>query len=592
MNLESKLKSRFGTMLGRRRQSIHGGFGRAPSPNKGFMPFGGRNTASRDGRPSPSPRASSNNLRDSPAPDNRLSSLAESPPPLSPVSQTNGNTNNAHPDSNFIARTFDSTPSHAPNGSTSSNLQDLSDVQPPPGPPPSHLKAAAERDSEGFSVPAPMNDPISQAQQDAASEGDQPQFKLDIRNEPIPEQDADAQAALSNVANTLRSSTTPSRKAGTVRGRRDVRNTIFVPSTSNSLDVISSDSHYPPSPGIATGRAAALAALSSGENVAAPSASDTTSIRSGHSLTNHVLAKHMESHEPGLHASIIETISVTFENGSAKSAKINGEIALVYNREANGVPLSSELNSNLHDYVDANPFKATETIRINNFPNMEAVGENRTFIRPISGDKPDEFTVDLTHVSSKPSVAFTYRIHIDEANIATQGPLLIKPAWKPQGDKIGFVVDYSLNPAYSSEPVIFTNLMLIGFYQGARAIHCQTKPSGTHRKEQSLVYWRLGDVTLTHENHKAVCRLTGSDGAVPEPGHIEARWEISNPSASPIGSGISVSKLELSKAKGKEENDDPFADESVTSPTTALPVGTWGEIDVHRKLVSGKYEAR
>lgn len=30
------------------------------------------------------------------------------------------------------------------------------------------------------------------------------QFKLDIRNEPIHEEDSDAQTALSNVANTLR----------------------------------------------------------------------------------------------------------------------------------------------------------------------------------------------------------------------------------------------------------------------------------------------------------------------------------------------------------------------------------------------------
>lgn len=31
-----------------------------------------------------------------------------------------------------------------------------------------------------------------------------PQFKLDIRKEPIVEKDSDAQTALSNVANTLR----------------------------------------------------------------------------------------------------------------------------------------------------------------------------------------------------------------------------------------------------------------------------------------------------------------------------------------------------------------------------------------------------
>lgn len=32
----------------------------------------------------------------------------------------------------------------------------------------------------------------------------EPHFKLDIRSEPIQEEDSDAQSALSNVANTLR----------------------------------------------------------------------------------------------------------------------------------------------------------------------------------------------------------------------------------------------------------------------------------------------------------------------------------------------------------------------------------------------------
>lgn len=322
------MKSRFGTMIGRRRQSIHGGFARAPSPSKGFpgIPSFSRNTSSRDGRPNPSPRASSNNLREI-SHDNRLSSLAESPvSPARPGSNTNG--------VNPIPFSSDSQPgaSHFSNGTASGASPDLSGVEAPPGPPPSHLKAGTSKDSEGFNVPSAMDDPISQAQQEAAHEGDPPQFNLAIRNEPIAEQDADAQAALSNVANTLRSSqaVTPGRKVGTVRGRRDVRNTIYMPSPSNSLDV-TSEHPLPPSPGIPFGRSAALAALSHGEHTA-PSASDTTSIRSGHSLTSNVVAKHADMHNPGLNASFIETVNAALENGEVKTSKVHGEIALVYNK--------------------------------------------------------------------------------------------------------------------------------------------------------------------------------------------------------------------------------------------------------------------
>jgi hypothetical protein len=171
-----------------------------------------------------------------------------------------------------------------------------------------------------------------------------------------------------------------------------------------------------------------------------------------------------------------------------------------------------------------------------------------------------------------------------------QGPLLLKPAWKPQGDKLALVIEYSLNPACGAASVTFNNLVLVAIYEGARASGCQTKPTGTHIKEKSLVYWRLGDVALTQEAHKVICRFVGAEGAAPEPGRIEARWEIHGSTRLPAGSGISLSRLESSKGKEKEESADPFADESVVSPTTVSPA--WVDIETNKKFVSGKYEAR
>jgi len=226
------------------------------------------------------------------------------------------------------------------NGTDRGASPDLSDVKAPPGPPPSHLNPNNQTDSEGYTVPGGMNDPISQAQLEA-QDGEQPQFKLDIRKEPIPEQDADAAAALSAVTNTLRSSQaiTPNRKVGTIRGRRDVRNTIYAPS--GSLDV-GATTEYPPPPSptatpaaIAMTRAATLSSLS---GHVPPSASDTASIRSGHSLSNNAVARHHEMHGPGLNASIIETLNATFEAGEIKSANISGEIALVFNHTGSDEP--------------------------------------------------------------------------------------------------------------------------------------------------------------------------------------------------------------------------------------------------------------
>lgn len=188
-------------------------------------------------------------------------------------------------------------------------------------------------------------------------------------------------------------------------------------------------------------------------------------------------------------------------------------------------------------------------------------------------------------------MAFTYRVHIDDETASANGPLLLKVAWRRQGDKLELRAEYSLNPTYSAEPITLHGLVLIAFYEGPRAIGCQTKPSGTHIKEKSLAYWRIGDVTLTNESTRVICRFLGAEGACPEPGHMEAKWEIHGSAAKPHGSGISLSRLEPSKGKEKEE-DDPFADESIASPTTVSPAGNWVEIATNKKFVSGKYEAR
>ncbi|PQE29241.1 SAFF domain-containing protein [Rutstroemia sp. NJR-2017a BBW] len=556
--IEPKLKSRFGTMLQRRRQSIHGGFARAPSPSKGFSSLS-RNSNSSSGRQIPSPQNSSNNLRDSPQPDNRLSALPESPlnrDTLQPNGSFNGNGYSA-------SNALDMVRPATSNGVPSSAMRDLSDVEPPPGPPPSHFREA-QKDSEGFSMPSAANDPISQAQQEA-QELNEPQFKLDIRDQPIPEQDADAQAALSNVANTLRSSqlVTPGRKVGTVRGRRDVRHTVYVPSP--SLDVAHLENKMPPSPNIPTGaaRAAALAALS---DHGAPSVSDTTSIRSGHSLSNHQVTKHTEMHKPGLNASIIETINATWENGEVKSIKIAGEVALTYISSIDGGSL---------------PPSGTETIRINNTSKLEAIGPNRTFIHPVSEEKSDEFTVDLASVSHKAASAFQYRVNVDDSELSAHAPLLLRPAWKSQGDKLGLVLEYSLNPAFSSDPISFHQLIITAVYTGPKATSCQTKPSGTHVREKSRIHWRMGDVTLTHTPQKLVCRLLNAEGAVPQLGHIEARWEIQTPA---VTSGIAIARLEAPK---DAEEADPFADGS-SAPT----VGNWLEVETARKVCTGVYEAK
>ncbi|KAK2028019.1 SAFF domain-containing protein [Colletotrichum zoysiae] len=569
---ESKLRSRIGTMLGRRRQSIHGGFGQI-SPGKGGSPSFSRGLSSSHSsthaRPGLSPRASSNNLAEA---HNRLSALAETPDSPRPP-QSSGADRPHHEGTNGFGESLSDANRLGSSAGPINGTHDADalDVAPPPGPPPTQAQDTESKDAEGFTIRPPDNDPISQAQREAADESEQ-MFRLNIASSPIAEEDADAkQAAMSNVANTLTQMAAPSRKLGTVRGRRDVRNTIYVPPPSMPEPELTSENPFPTSPSLPSqsSKPTTVAALASEASIAATS--DTQSIRSANSLVSLAHLKHPEMHEPGLNASVIETVSATFEDGTVTSAKVHGEIAFAYQAAGDSRP----------DH---------ETIRINNFPSLEVIGPNRIFVQ--NTGRSDEFSLDLSHLN-KTATAFTYRVHsgdADGAGLAAQVPLLLRPAWKPQGDKLGLLLQYSLNPASNlTAPVTLHNVVFVATYEGAKASGAQTKPTGTHLKDKHLVYWRLGDLTLTAETQKIVCRIIGAENAEPKPGHIEARWEMTPEN---LGSGISISRLEETKGKGKdEEAADPFADDNPTSP--ALPADRqWVDVQMVKKVTSGKYEAK
>ncbi|KAI0132982.1 SAFF domain-containing protein [Xylariales sp. AK1849] len=570
---ENKLRSRIGTMLGRRRQSIHGGFGQL-SPSKG--PFA-RNTRSSHGL---SPRASSSNLGES---SNKLSSLAERPDSSEEPQRyseakgkashegTNGVGIDAPRDTSLVQGEFP----HV-NGTAAKIPPDVADVPPPPGPPPSQQDPA--KDAEGFSVPSASLDPISAAEREAAGtvgEEGEPAFKLNISEEPVADEDPEERkAALANFSNSLSTLGMPIRKAGTIRGRRDVRNTIYVPAPVSENST--SENPSPPAPNLPSSfsKPSAVTTLASEASVAGTS--DTQSIRSSNSLSSLAHHKHPDMHEPGLNSSVMETISATFEGGEVRSVKVNGEIAFAFNP-------SDSASSPTH-----------QPIRINNFSALEVIGPNRIFVTNHTPDQSDQFTLDLSHLrQTQATVGFSYRLHVDPSALATDHvPLLLNPAWKPQGGKLGLLLQYRLNPSFKfgSSSVTLHNLVIFAAYKG-KAYGAQTKPSGTHLKDKHLVYWRLGDVTLSAVQgwQKIICRIVGDTDTDPKPGAVEARWEFNSPQGE-LADGISVSRLE--ESKGKEvglNDDDPFADADASDGGAE---GKWVNISAVRKLVSGEYEAR
>ncbi|KAF2257762.1 hypothetical protein CC78DRAFT_598595 [Lojkania enalia] len=573
---------RFGTVLGRRRQSIHP-YGRALSPERksssnlgsAFGGFGKGKSKDRDTAASASDRPGSPSRRLSLT--QRLSDASSSPKPTRRESsdKPNGMTPEPRPDSGPSSTTV--------NGTTQETIPELK--EPLSSPSISEPKPEPEKDSEGFSVPPSGIDAITAAEREANS-NPPPQFKLDIRNAPIQEEDGDADAALANMANTLRAQAAPTKRSNTLRGRRDVRNTIFVPNPATP-ELTSIGETVPPLPSAGSGTASLTTHTPPPPQPQSPPfkvphrtllsddhpASDTQSVRSGRSLSSSASAtiKHPDLHEPGLNSSLAETVSAWFEHGNVTKAMVIGQVALAYNP------------------VDISAPFGTDSIRLENFPVLEKVAPNPAFIEQVS-DNPGSYIVDLSKIT-KTSVAFHYQVHLDDSNLKNFAPIVLSPAWKVEPTQTSAILHYSLNPNFNlggATSITLHNLILVVRLEpGVKATSCQSKPAGTFARDKSLIYWRLGDVTFTRDQPAQTLRARFFTEGEAKPGNSEARWEITGEQSLGMGSGLSVSQSAPLESKQEGESD-PFADAEENAPPASPAVG-WKPVASIKRIVSGTY---
>lgn len=528
-----------------------------------------------------------------------------------------------------------------PNGSHQSDLSDLEPPKPttPLQERSSSLNAPAavpepQKDDEGFTVPPLDVDPITAAQREAAmaGEGDPtaPQFNVNIRDAPIQE-DSGSADALASVAGKLVSLCTPSvgfcgqtdslqqappitSRTGTVRGRRGPNRNSFVPSvyappeqaaaeSSSQLD--STSTREAPEPASPEATAPAVQApqsppgadlTQSPSSAFNPSAStmsafsafaphaeqqtspslfrpdsraataldqsrgDNQSIRSATTTASQGGIKHPELHETGLNSSIVETVGARFENGQLTSSSLVGEIALAYNTS------------------DPSSTPGTDTIRLDNFASLEKVAPNPAFIAA-TADRDGEYSVNLSSLP-RTQVAFKYQLRHDD--VAARAPLLITPAFKIEATQVSVIISYALHFAFKlpegQSSITLSNVMLALTLEGTKAKSCQSKPVGTFSREKNLIFWQLGDVTLSPDAapQKMLARFATEGEA--SGGHVEARWEVAGEGAKGVGSGIGVSVAE-------KKADDPFADEDAAERE-------WRVVPGVKRVTAGHYGAK
>ncbi|KAF3933284.1 hypothetical protein ABW20_dc0110020 [Dactylellina cionopaga] len=476
------------------------------------------------------------------------------------------------------------------------------------------------KDSEGFSVPPPQKSLVDDVP-DSEMHGEleqAPTFKVEIKNDVIPEEEAEAADAMTKVATTLRAQQTVSRRN---RGRRDVRNTIYtgVPdappaietngtakSPETPAEIVSPSQPVseispvipPPAPApapaptfspVTTDVITPLTATTLNHPLAAPftplkmvrqstlasdAGSDTQSITSGLSSASQgaqAIIKHPSLHEPGLSASLIEHVSAHFEAGQTSKVTVIGEIALAYNQ------------------VEGVASHANESLRFDQYGMMEKISLNQSHIS--AGSENGEYSVSLVNLRGT-AVSFRYQLKMDETAMQATPPIIVTPTWKLENHQASLVLIYKPNPLFNqknadslfSSPTL-RNLVFVTGVENVQASSCQSKPPATFFKDRSKIAWRIPEVKLADETGgKLIARLFTDGLAKPLP--VEVRWEIfGSDDIKTAGSGVGI---EIMKAAVEVENN-PFADD--TDKNNADTKGEWKEVNTVRKLVSGKYVA-
>lgn len=458
-------------------------------------------------------------------------------------------------------------------------------------------------DSEGYSERPQLVDEITQAQREASGIEDTG-LNLTIRDQPIHEDETQAKQAMDEMANTLRMQGLQSgirRNAGTIRGRRDVRNTTFIsPSTAAeilpatlSTGPISATSpiEQPESPAPLAASPSHVPAALTHEDRAM---SDTTSVHSSQALhTVSSPVSHPELHEPGLNASIIETVSSWFENGNVTKSSVVGELALAYNAAAGST--------------------ATESIvRLDNFALLEKVAANPHFVTEASktdDEKRGEYQVALEKIArSIPTVAFKYQLHLSSTDLSSYSPILLRPVWNLEEFQASVIVFYSINPTFvgkvGSSSVVLKNVVITVDLnlnpedettkqprEVVRATSAVMYPNtgALFRRKQSAVVWKMPELELRDgAEEKLLARFTSS-ASWPRQGKVEAKFEHHTTYSS---SRLGLSVADSAAPAGVETENDPFADEgAATASTSASTSTTWKAVQTARKLAAGKYVA-
>lgn len=377
-----------------------------------------------------------------------------------------------------------------------------------------------------------------------------PKLNLAPAQAPIQESEEERQAALAKMQQTLQMPSQPTRRGTVARGRRDVRNTMFAPggvglgndaspvSTPGSVGVPSGSgiglgSPFGQANGSGSGDRAAppiVTRQSSASSVMSNNPFDSPSIAAAPGLSSSVMAT---SGEPGLRASMTETINVIMKSGTVSRLQITGEIHLAL-RAA-----SSATSGPIH-------------IRLNEFESLEKIAPNPAYLAQVP-DRPGEYFLNSEVLASatarnpassnKGTLLFKYQVHVQPGKEADLIPLTLEPAFSCKDGETRMILNYKSTSSSRLPLAGLQNIALIAaFNPGPGITNVQTKPAGgVWSPAARKLTWNLSDV---QEAGKLIARFTTEPGEVMSPQGVQASWAVEGSLVSGLGLEVVAGEIE------------------------------------------------
>lgn len=362
--------------------------------------------------------------------------------------------------------------------------------------------------------------PLGGAAGTTSTTGSAPRFNL--APEPVVprETEEEREAAIQKLQSTLgapvSASSGPARRGTVGRGRRDVRNTTFIP---GGVAALAED--------VPLARAAQASPTSPTQQL---NGNPRQTVSRQDSMASSTTAQPAITIGSGLQAALTETINIVSKNGIVQRAQITGELSLTArDLEAAAGPLH---------------------IRLDEFQQLEKVAPNPRFLSQVP-DRPGEYYLDSQMLSqasgSGRPLLLKYQLHVPADRAGDYAPLEIHPQWKCQPGDARLLLTYKANlegrlKRAGGSPTL-TDVAFIASLAGPAVENIQAKPAdGEWDASRHRMTWKVENVEMSAESAlsagRIMARFKTEGEEVGQPEGVIVRWRAEGTLTSGLGLSI------------------------------------------------------